>query len=180
MPLTQFSSLRAITLCAAVLVVACASKVPLGEPAKVEDRTGQSVAADTTGAGAGDTQTRDVKTVDVTPKQADSAGNTVYFDFDSFVVKPQFQGLLEVQAKRLKVNSAVKVALSGHTDESGGREYNLALGQKRAEAVRRSLSILGVPEAQMEAVSYGKEKPAVQGSGDAAGEKNRRVEIAAR
>jgi peptidoglycan-associated lipoprotein len=77
-------------------------------------------------------------------------------------------------------NNAVKVALSGHTDESGGREYNLALGQKRAEAVKRSLSILGVPEAQMEAVSYGKEKPAVQGTGDAAGERNRRVEIAAR
>jgi peptidoglycan-associated lipoprotein len=173
-------SWRLLTLCATALLVACASKVPLNEPAKVEDRAGQSVAMDTTSAGAGGAQTRDVKAVDVTPKQVDSAGNTVYFDFDSFAVKPQFQGLLEVQAKRLKANNAVKVALSGHTDESGGREYNLALGQKRAEAVRRSLSILGVPEAQMEAVSYGKEKPAVQGSGDAAGEKNRRVEIAAR
>jgi peptidoglycan-associated lipoprotein len=95
MPFKNFLSLRILTLCAAVLVVACASKVPLNEPAKVEDRTGQPVAADTTGAGSGGAQTRDVKAVDVTPKQADSAGNTVYFDFDSFVVKSQFQGLLE-------------------------------------------------------------------------------------
>jgi peptidoglycan-associated lipoprotein len=106
--------------------------------------------------------------------------NTVYFDFDSFIVKPQFQSLLEAQAKRLKANKAVKIYLSGHTDELGGREYNLALGQKRAEAVKRSLTILGIPESQMEAVSFGKEKPAIPGTTEAAGEKNRRVEISNR
>ena len=67
--------------------------------------------------------------------------------------------------------------IEGHTDETGGREYNLALGQKRAEAVRRALGLLGVNDAQVEAVSYGKEKPAVQGSDDAALAQNRRAEI---
>jgi peptidoglycan-associated lipoprotein len=69
------------------------------------------------------------------------------------------------------------VALEGHTDERGGREYNLALGQRRAEAVRRALALLGVADSQMEAVSFGKEKPAVPGSDEAAWAKNRRVEI---
>jgi len=69
------------------------------------------------------------------------------------------------------------VTLEGNTDERGGREYNLALGQKRADAVRRALGLLGVPESQMEAVSFGKEKPAVQGSSEDAYAKNRRVEL---
>jgi peptidoglycan-associated lipoprotein len=70
--------------------------------------------------------------------------------------------------------------LEGHTDERGGREYNLALGQKRAEAVRRALVLQGVSESQVEAVSFGKEKPAVVGNSDAAMEKNRRAEISYR
>jgi peptidoglycan-associated lipoprotein len=69
------------------------------------------------------------------------------------------------------------VQLEGHTDERGGREYNLALGQKRAETVRRALTLLGVSDAQLEAVSFGKEKPAASGSDEAAFAKNRRVEI---
>ena len=73
-----------------------------------------------------------------------------------------------------------KVVIEGHTDERGGREYNLALGQKRAEAVRSRLGLLGVAESQVEAVSFGKEKPAVQGSTEAAMEKNRRAEISYR
>ena len=70
--------------------------------------------------------------------------------------------------------------MQGHTDERGGREYNLALGQKRAEAVRRSLNVLGVDDAQQEAVSYGEEKPAVTGSDESAFAKNRRVELSYR
>ena len=72
------------------------------------------------------------------------------------------------------------MVLEGHTDERGGREYNLALGQKRADAVRRALALMGVQETQMEAVSFGKEKPAVQGSGEEAWSQNRRVELAYR
>jgi len=80
----------------------------------------------------------------------------------------------------MKASSARKVVLEGHTDERGGREYNLALGQKRAEAVRRSLGLLGVQDAQVEAVSFGKEKPAVQGHTEDAHSQNRRVELSYR
>jgi len=104
----------------------------------------------------------------------------VYFDFDSSAIRPEFQAVIEAHARALKADKTKKANIQGHTDERGGREYNLALGQKRAEAVRKSLSLLGVSDAQMEAVSFGKEKPAMLGGSDAAMEKNRRAEIAVR
>jgi len=88
--------------------------------------------------------------------------------------------VIEAHAKFIKADKTRKVAIEGHTDERGGREYNLALGQKRAEAVRRALGLLGVSENQIEAVSFGKEKPAVQGSTEDAMAKNRRAEISYR
>ena len=104
----------------------------------------------------------------------------VYFDYDSFAIKPEYQSVIETQARYIKADKNRKMALEGHTDERGGREYNLALGQKRAEAVRRAMALLGVNDAQVEAVSFGKEKPAVPGNDEAALAKNRRVEIAYR
>jgi len=106
-----------------------------------------------------------------------SAKRIVYFDFDSFVIRPEFQALIAENAKVILSQSGRKVAVEGHTDETGGREYNLALGQKRAEAVVGALTVLGVPSSQLEAVSFGKEKPAVLGSDEAANSKNRRAEI---
>lgn len=103
--------------------------------------------------------------------------NVVYFDYDSFTLKPEARAVLERNAAHLQANKRFKVQLEGHTDERGGREYNLALGQKRAETVRRALTLLGVSDAQVEAVSFGKEKPAVNGSDESAFAKNRRVEI---
>ncbi|AMO25124.1 peptidoglycan-associated lipoprotein Pal [Ramlibacter solisilvae] len=101
----------------------------------------------------------------------------IYFDFDSYVVKPEFQSLLDAHAKFMKANPNRRVAIEGHTDDRGGREYNLALGQRRSEAVRRALGLLGVSDNQIEAVSFGKEKPAAPGSDEAAWAKNRRAEI---
>jgi peptidoglycan-associated lipoprotein len=101
----------------------------------------------------------------------------VYFDYDSYVIKPEFQALIDAHATYLKADGSRKVVIEGHTDERGGREYNLALGQRRAEAVRRALGLLGVADSQIEAVSFGKEKPAEQGSGEAVWSKNRRAEI---
>ena len=106
-----------------------------------------------------------------------SLARVVYFDFDSNVVKDEFRGVIEANAKRLSANSAKKITIEGHTDERGGREYNLALGQRRAEAVQKALGLLGANPAQMEAVSFGKERPAVQGSTEEAWAKNRRAEI---
>ena len=85
--------------------------------------------------------------------------------------------MIEAHAQYLKANQRARVSLEGHTDERGSREYNLALGQKRADAVRQSLTLLGVSAAQIESVSFGEEKPAVAGSDEAAYAKNRRAEF---
>jgi len=101
----------------------------------------------------------------------------VYFDFDSFVIRTEARPIIEAHGRRLRADAKLHVALEGHTDDRGGREYNLGLGQKRADAVRKALSLLGVADSQMEAVSFGKEKPAVPGTSEAAMQENRRVEI---
>ena len=101
----------------------------------------------------------------------------VYFDYDSYVIKQEFQSLIEGHARFLKANAGRKINIEGHTDERGGREYNLALGQRRSEAVRRALGLLGVNDSQVEAVSFGKEKPAAPGSDEGSWAKNRRAEI---
>jgi len=101
----------------------------------------------------------------------------VFFDFDSFVVRDEYRPMLEAHAKALTANRSKRMMLEGHTDDRGGREYNLALGQKRAESVLKSMVLLGVSDSQLEAVSFGKERPAQTGSDEAAHAKNRRVEL---
>ena len=134
------------------------------------------------GAGSGTAQSN-VATVDLSKQGAGAAATgllaqrTVFFDFDSFVVKDEYRPMLEAHAQALGANRGTRMTLEGHTDERGGREYNLALGQKRADAVLRTMVLLGVQETQLEAVSFGEEKPAVQGSDEAAWAKNRRVEL---
>jgi peptidoglycan-associated lipoprotein len=104
-------------------------------------------------------------------------GRIVYFDFDSYSVRDDGRPVVEAHARLLTANRARKMTVEGHTDERGGREYNLALGQKRAEAVVRALSLLGATDAQLEAVSFGEERPSAQGSDEAAWAKNRRAEL---
>lgn len=106
------------------------------------------------------------------------AKRSVYFDYDSYLVKQDDKPVLENHAKYLSSNKGRKIVVQGNTDERGGSEYNLALGQKRAEAVRKSLSLLGVAESQMEAVSFGKEKPKAIGHDEASWAENRRADIA--
>jgi len=101
----------------------------------------------------------------------------IYFDFDSFLVKDEFRPVLDGFSKALTTVRSKRLFVEGHTDERGGREYNLALGQKRAEAVVKSLTLLGVSADQLEAVSFGEERPAATGSGEEAWAKNRRVEL---
>ncbi len=176
-----------LVLCATVLLAACGSAVKL-DNVPVEDKAGTSVSqagADGAGAGAGSAVGKGgVTSVDVGKSAAQVAlpagSRLVYFDYDSFIIKPEFQSIIEAQARFIKADKSRKIAIEGHTDERGGREYNLALGQKRAEAVRGALGLLGVADAQMEAVSFGKEKPAQQGSDEAAMAKNRRAEISYR
>jgi peptidoglycan-associated lipoprotein len=161
----------------ALLLGACASNVKLDEPAPVESRTGTSPDA-AGGAGAGAGGQSQVSTVDLSKKDP-TAGlqKTIYFDYDSYVVRDEFRPTVDQYAKLLNGDRKKRLTIEGHTDERGGREYNLALGQKRAEAVQKSLTLLGVADAQVEAVSYGKERPAVPGNDETAYAKNRRAEL---
>ncbi|WP_297656227.1 peptidoglycan-associated lipoprotein Pal [Hydrogenophaga sp.] len=163
----------------AAVLAACSSGVKLDD-VPVEDRTGSATGAAGAGGQTGGVDQRGVSGVTVNggdAAQPDSVGRIVFFDYDSFEVKAEYASTLEANARYLNANRSRRVNLEGHTDERGGREYNLALGQKRAEAVRRALSLLGVTDAQMEAVSFGEEKPAQVGFDEAAFSKNRRVEL---
>ena len=105
---------------------------------------------------------------------------SVYFDLDSYEIKEQYRGLVEAHAAFLRKNPGRKVVVEGNTDERGSREYNLSLGQKRAEAVKKMLQLLGVPESQLEAVSFGEEKPKAPGHDEAAYAQNRRSDLSYR
>ncbi len=188
---TRFASpARAVpALLAALILAGCGSSVKLDEPPVVDRAPAVTAAtnAATSGAGAGDgaagnaISPRSVSSVDANAANLGqppaNVSRLVYFDYDDFTVKSEYAATLEGHARFLKADRARKVNLEGHADERGGREYNLALGQKRSEAVRKSLSLLGVSEAQMEAVSYGEEKPAATGSTEEAYRQNRRVEL---
>lgn len=102
---------------------------------------------------------------------------SVFFDFDSFVVKSEYQPIVQTHGSYLGTNKQRRVTVEGHTDERGGREYNLALGQKRAEAVKQRLMLLGVVDSQVETVSFGEEKPRGSGSGEDAWAQNRRADL---
>ncbi|MGJ3700136.1 MULTISPECIES: peptidoglycan-associated lipoprotein Pal [Variovorax] len=161
------------SLAIVALIAGCSSGTKLND-APVTDRSGT--------AGGQQGSSTAVAPVTIDPNASTAQGpvgieRIVYFDYDSYTVKPEFQALIDGHARFLKANQQRRVSIEGHTDDRGGREYNLALGQKRSEAVRRALTLLGVNDAQIEAVSFGKEKPAVQGSGEEAWAQNRRAEI---
>ncbi|MDR0201711.1 MAG: OmpA family protein [Delftia acidovorans] len=118
----------------------------------------------------------------VATTQADQRGpanvaHIVYFDFDAYTIRNSDRAIVESHAQWLRSNPGSSVMLRGHTDRRGGIEYNLALGQKRADAVRNSLQLLGVNPARVESVSYGKERLADDGSSEDAHQRNRRVEF---
>jgi peptidoglycan-associated lipoprotein len=112
------------------------------------------------------------------PQSPISRDRSVYFDFDQYTIKADGTRTVELHGKYLSANPGVKIRIEGNTDDLGGKEYNLALGQKRSEAVAKSLKVFGVTDAQMEAVSLGEEKPKATGTDDAARAQNRRADIA--
>jgi len=111
------------------------------------------------------------------PASALSTKRSIYFDFDDFSIRKEFGSLMELHGKYLANNPAVSIKIEGHSDERGGAEYNLALGQKRAEAVARAIALFGVKPSQVEATSWGEEKPKVTGYDEAAWAQNRRVDL---
>jgi peptidoglycan-associated lipoprotein len=181
-----------------VLLAACASSTRLEPPAPVEDRNraggsalngagagGAAGVGSVNGGNAGGTALpgdNRIPSIDLGASNNGAGGNAglprvVYFDFDSYVVKDDYRNVIEANARYLNADRKRRLLVEGHTDERGGREYNLALGQKRADSVVRALGLLGAGGAQTEAVSYGKERPAASGNDEATWAKNRRVEL---
>jgi peptidoglycan-associated lipoprotein len=163
-----------------------------GTEATVEDRTGASVSTATAGQ-AGGTETTALGASAPEGKQMDGSSSysgdprknpasplatrSIFFDFDRYVVKDEYRPVLEAHAGYLLSKRDAHVILQGNADERGSREYNLALGQKRADAVRKALAVLGVSDAQMEAISFGEEKPRNEGDTEAAYAENRRTDL---
>ncbi len=106
-----------------------------------------------------------------------AGGNIIYFDFDRSDIRPEFGALITAHARKLAGSPAITVRLEGHTDERGSREYNIALGERRAQAVRRALMLGGAAEGQLVTVSYGEERPALDGDSEEVYAENRRVVI---
>lgn len=173
-------------------VLAGCESTKLAEPARNVPVESRSPVANSAGQGAGGsaaaTPQSSVTTVDLANRPGGAAAGAaasmtlpsqkiVYFDFDSFAIKDDYKPVIDAYGRVLSTQRAKKLVVEGHTDERGGREYNLALGQKRAEAVVRSLKLLGATEAQVEAVSFGEERPAAQGADESAWAKNRRAEL---
>ncbi|CAN7472798.1 peptidoglycan-associated lipoprotein Pal [Pseudoduganella sp. LjRoot289] len=165
----------AFILSTAALLSACSTPVKVAEPAKVEEKP--VVAAPP----AADTRTvAPVETKSIDPLDDPKgvlANRSVYFDFDSYVVREDGKPVVQNHSAYLTKNAKRSILIQGNTDERGGAEYNLALGQKRAEAVRKAMTALGVPEGQVEAVSLGKEKPKAEGHNEEAWAQNRRADI---
>lgn len=154
---------------AAAMILAGCSSVSLDEG------YGSSASAAQNGA-----QTQAQASQQVNPFQDPSnplSQRSIYFAFDSYDVSSEYAPIVDAHAKWLIENPDVKIVIQGNTDERGGREYNLALGQKRAEAVKQRMQLLGVPASRIEAVSFGEEKPAVLGSTPEAWAQNRRADI---
>jgi peptidoglycan-associated lipoprotein len=163
-----------IAVSTAAFLAACSSTPPKQETATTPAKQ------DVVKTGVDNRKVEPVTAVSVDPLNDPKgvlAQRSVYFDFDSYAVKSDYNQLVTAHANYLESHKARKIVIQGNTDERGGAEYNLALGQKRAEAVRKSMSALGVSESQMEATSYGNQKPKAQGHDEAAWSQNRRADI---
>lgn len=168
-----------------------------GDKAAIEDRNAAQSAkktaptaskgTETTGLGSGalsgkalDGKTMEAGKPGMDPRQDPASPlskRSIYFDFDSFVVRDEYRPVIGAHAAYLTNKRNARIIVQGNADERGSREYNLALGQKRAEAVRRSFAVLGVSDEQMEAVSFGEEKPRSQGTSEQDYAENRRADI---
>ena len=181
--LRSFGAVKSTIFACALALAACSTtKTDNPESQARMAPTGTAQAGPTPTAAGSGTARGNVASVDLTtgPRADDSGPNVVYFDFDSFVVKDEFRPVVEAGVRGLSADRKRHVTVEGYADERGSSEYNLALGQRRAEAVVKSMQLLGADASRMEPVSYGKEHPAAAGHDETAWAKNRRAEIVAR
>jgi peptidoglycan-associated lipoprotein len=165
---------------AAFMLAGCPKKPTVSEAPTARSQVPAS--ATTTGAGGATTRVSPLGDGSAASgygadAAANRARNTIYFDFDKSEIKPEFADLVTQAAKNLASHPQARVKLEGNTDERGTREYNIGLGERRAQAVRRALMLQGVAESQITTVSFGAERPAVEGDDETAWAQNRRVEL---
>ena len=168
-------TLIALLVAASFWIAACASHKPKEgpPPPPAEATTG----AEANGANAANAANGGADQETAGPQAGMLAKRTIYFDFDNSEIKGEGTDIVAAHAKYLAANPSARVRLEGNTDERGSREYNIGLGERRAQAVRRALLLQGASDAQLSTVSYGEERPAAAGHDETAWAKNRRVEI---
>ncbi len=155
---------RSLSIAALAATLAACSSVPL-------DESSQAGSGGTDGASAG--QVMDP----FNPQSPLAQQRSVYFEFDSYVVPDQYRNVVEMHSSYLAAHSPQKVRVEGNADARGGSEYNLALGQRRSDAVARMMTLMGVRSDQIEAISFGKERPKALGNTEADYAENRRADI---
>jgi peptidoglycan-associated lipoprotein len=167
----------ALMLAAAAFIAGCAKK-----PTTVEPPVAGSQVPGSGGAGGASTSTSPLGAGADTSGAGSLASGAlghriIYFDFDKSEIKPEYNDLVTAHARNLTGHPNLRIKLEGNTDDRGTREYNIGLGERRAQAVRRALMLQGVAENQITTVSYGAERPAAEGDDEAAWAQNRRVEL---
>ena len=163
-----------ITLIAAAALAACSS-TPLETPkAPVTSATGTP---STPPAGTAQSKVATVTLDPLDDPKSELAARSVYFAYDDFTVDTKYQPLVQAHGRFLQSHAQVQIRIEGNTDERGSREYNLALGDKRAQVVAKQLELMGAKPAQIEPVSYGEERPKSEGHDEAAWAENRRADI---
>jgi peptidoglycan-associated lipoprotein len=161
---------------AALLAAGCASEEKKAQ-APVESRAPQQAAASPTSSTTTPTRSDSIAANPLKDPNNVLSKRSVYFDFDTNTVKDEYQPLIRAHAKYLEDHGNAHIRIEGNCDERGSREYNLALGQRRAAAVKKIMTVLGVPDNRIETISYGEEKPAALGHDESSWAKNRRDDI---
>ena len=172
----------ACLLAGAVLLAGCPKKATTIQPPSAGSQVGGS--SNTSPSGGASTSGSELggdKGVNERGESNDASGplarKVIYFDFDKSEIKPEYADIVRASAQTLTQRPGIKMKLEGNTDERGTREYNIGLGERRAQAVRRALLLQGVAETQITTVSFGAERPAAEGDDESAWSKNRRVEL---
>ena len=179
--------MRAIIIATGLLfIVGCQTTPEDQSAAKVEDRTGSGTGKP--GVQAQPVERPKIAAVDVTPGRKDAASalkdpanilskRSIFFEYDKFEVKDEYRSLVEAHARYLRENPTAKMLIQGNADDRGSREYNVGLGQRRSDSVKKMLMLLGAKEAQVESVSLGEEKPMCTAQGEDCWSKNRRGDM---
>jgi peptidoglycan-associated lipoprotein len=175
--------LALIAVAGVALAAGCSSHKPKPQPTNASESTqsgslDQPLTAGDNGANALGAQNGvDAGADAVGPTSGQLQNRTIYFEFDSSDIKSEYNALITAHARYLAANPNLRIRVEGNTDERGSREYNIGLGERRAQAVRRALMLQGVNESQITTVSYGEERPAVTGHTEEAWSRNRRANI---